>query len=339
MGPQNPNWRGGDDIKCLHCGKLFHVVPARQKTAKFCSRVCKSKWQSENVRGENHPNWQQDRPPIKYCTICSREIIQGKTEAISSFRKRKFCSKKCADIGGFRYEGELHPNFKIDSRRKSARGKHGAWATAVISRDKSTCQKCGAKNIELHAHHIESFSENIEKRWDVNNGITLCFKCHWDTHDLDIKNKKSIQDDSAPIEGRRKGKESRRWEGHCRWCGAFVSKVWSQRKNRANHFCSKSCSQKFRIRNLSDETRKRMSMAQKDAAVKFKIERIQKRGHSNSMIQIKRKEKGITQKELAIAVGISQSYLSGLENGKEKMNENTAKMMARILEIDFAILL
>lgn len=80
-------------------------------------------------------------------------------------------------------------------------------------------------------------------------------------------------------------------------------------------------------------------MAQKDAAVKFKIERIQKRGHSNSMIQIKRKEKGITQKELAIAVGISQSYLSGLENGKEKMNENTAKMMARILEIDFAILL
>jgi DNA-binding XRE family transcriptional regulator len=338
-GPQNPNWKGGDDIKCLHCGKLFHVVPARQKTAKFCSRECKSKWQGENVRGKNHPNWQQDRPSIKYCKLCNREIVQGKTEAISSFRKRKFCSKKCADIGGFRYEGESHPNFKIDSRRKSERGKHGAWARAVISRDNATCQKCGAKNIELHAHHIEPFADNFEKRWDVQNGVALCYKCHWDTHGLDIKNEKDIQDDFVPVDGHRKGKESRRWEGYCKWCGSFISKVWSQRKNRTNHFCSTSCSQKFRMQNLSDETRKKMSMAQKDAAVNFKLERIKSRGHSNSIIQVTRKEKGITQKELADLVGISQGYLSSLENGRERMSEKTSKLMAAILEIDFTILL
>lgn len=291
------------------------------------------------MRGKNHPNWQQDRPPMKYCNLCSREIIQGKTEAISSFRKRKFCSKKCADIGGFRYEGESHPNFKIDSRRKAERGKHGEWAQAIISRDKGKCQNCGANNIELHAHHIEPFAENLEKRWDVKNGITLCYKCHWDTHDLDIKHEKAIQDDSVPVEGHRKGKESRRWEGYCKWCGVFISKMWSRRKNRANHFCSKSCSQKFRIRNISDETRKRMSSAQKGAALKFKLERIKSRGHSNSIIQVTRKGIGFTQKELANVAGISQGYLSDLENGKEKMSENTAKMMATILEIDFTILL
>jgi DNA-binding XRE family transcriptional regulator len=337
-GNKNPNWKGGEDIKCINCKKLFHVVPARQKTAKFCSRLCKGEWMSQNLRGDNHPNWQKDRPTIKHCKLCGNELIQGKTEAISSFRKRKFCSKECADNGGLRYEGESHPNYKIDSRRKAERGKHGAWARAVISRDNGTCQKCGAKNLELHAHHIEPFAENPEKRWDIGNGITLCYKCHWEAHELDIQHEKFLQGDVIPVEGFKRGKPSRRWEGYCKWCDNFISKQWSQRKNRINHFCSKSCAQKYRIRHLSDDTRKRISIAQKVAALKYKLERIKSRGHSGSTLQNIRKEKGLTQKELATAIGISQGYLSELENGKEKISENMSRMIAQILKVDSKIL-
>lgn len=334
-GNKNPNSRGGEDIKCLHCGKLFHVVPARQLTAKFCSRDCHGKWMSTNLRGEHHPRWQKNRPPIKSCKWCGIEIKQHKTEAISSFRSRKFCSKDCADKGGFRYEGKTHPNFKVDSRRKADRGKHGAWARSVISRDNGTCQKCGIRNVEVHAHHIEPFADFPEKRWDINNGITLCYRCHWDIHELNIKYRESALNSVSPVESYRKGKSSRRWEGNCEWCGIFISKPWKDSKDRAHNFCSKSCAQKHRIRHLTDETRKKMSEAQIIASKKFKLERIESRGHSSSILQRIRKQKGLTQKELAVAVGISQGYLSDLENGKQIISKKIASKLADVLEFAY----
>ena len=57
------------------------------------------------------------------------------------------------------------------------------WIKTVFIRDDFTCVKCkGRGNIYLTAHHIESFNNNLELRFDVNNGATLCFDCHNDFH-------------------------------------------------------------------------------------------------------------------------------------------------------------
>ena len=52
------------------------------------------------------------------------------------------------------------------------------WRTSVYDRDDYTCQCCGTRGGKLNAHHINQFADYPDLRYDVNNGITLCVKCH-----------------------------------------------------------------------------------------------------------------------------------------------------------------
>ena len=56
------------------------------------------------------------------------------------------------------------------------------WREAVYARDNWTCQICGEKGGNLNAHHIKNFSQFSELRLAINNGQTLCKKCHRKFH-------------------------------------------------------------------------------------------------------------------------------------------------------------
>jgi len=68
-----------------------------------------------------------------------------------------------------------------DSSRDSY--KSNTWRIAVFDRDGYFCLSCGdAKGGNLNAHHILPYSIAKNKRWDVENGATLCVKCHRSFH-------------------------------------------------------------------------------------------------------------------------------------------------------------
>jgi len=56
------------------------------------------------------------------------------------------------------------------------------WRKSVFERDKFTCQQCHQKGGELNAHHIKTFKDNPESRYDIGNGTTLCVGCHRSLH-------------------------------------------------------------------------------------------------------------------------------------------------------------
>jgi len=80
-----------------------------------------------------------------------------------------------------RIAGEKHWNWQggkstEQHKRYTLEGKE--WTANVLKRDDYTCQCCNIRGVYLHAHHVESFAKNPEKRLDLSNGLTLCKKCH-----------------------------------------------------------------------------------------------------------------------------------------------------------------
>lgn len=53
-----------------------------------------------------------------------------------------------------------------------------AWRVDVFERDDYTCQECGQRGGNLHAHHILAFATHPEFRTALENGLTLCDSCH-----------------------------------------------------------------------------------------------------------------------------------------------------------------
>ncbi len=240
-------------VQCVQCSKEFHVRPYRKDSAKFCSILCRSNWRKEHFSGENNPNFRGGR--FKPCQECGSPFW-----VIPATEHKKFCSKPCADKGGLRYTGKDHPSYREDARRRNRGGSHHKWVNAVISRDKATCQHCGATEVELHAHHIKSYKDHPELRFDVANGITLCFKCHWAVHTaLNEKAVNSVNTLTGNAEGNTepslrgnllegvttRGRAYRRWVGPCDWCKTTISKRWSDVKGKNAHFCGKHCMGKW----------------------------------------------------------------------------------------------
>ena len=112
--------------------------------------------------------------------IPTKGEVQGRVQALlgnSLGEKHLYCSKMCKDscpvyraMGGKYRKIKSPKNFRLPK-----------WAKLVKERDEYTCQKCGSKE-NLQAHHVRPVATHPELSEDVDNGLTLCKKCHSEAH-------------------------------------------------------------------------------------------------------------------------------------------------------------
>ena len=107
------------------------------------------------------------------------ELNDEETEAYNKLRPHCYYKKP-------RIKGERHWNWKggITPKNQIDRGSARAtsWRNAVFKRDRYTCQICGTIGGKLNAHHIKPWAKFPEERYNIENGITLCRKCHKAVH-------------------------------------------------------------------------------------------------------------------------------------------------------------
>jgi 5-methylcytosine-specific restriction endonuclease McrA len=106
-------------------------------------------------------------------------------EKMRVFRIGKTTSNKQKEIVrkiGLRNKGCNNGNWKggTSPLRKllESTKKYKSWRKSIFVRDEYICQMCGKKGGELHSHHLKNYAEFPELRLDLDNGLTLCKKCH-----------------------------------------------------------------------------------------------------------------------------------------------------------------
>ena len=103
---------------------------------------------------------------------------------ISETNKRKGIEPKIKFVGF----GSEHPRWKggkgTERHRLMGCVEYKLWRTAVFERDGYTCVWCGEQGVYVEADHIQEWSDRPELRYAIDNGRTLCLKCHKKRHGL-----------------------------------------------------------------------------------------------------------------------------------------------------------
>lgn len=181
---------------CAKCKRELTIenFPLRKNKGKYrrwsycfeCSRKM-DRERYTHICEECGKEYKSGNKDSKICSECYRKKV-GKMGAINLIAWNKEPTHN-PFYGVHRY-GEENPNFKpdkTDEERELQRGIIGykKWRLQVYKRDKYTCQCCGdKKGGNLNAHHLNSYDTHKEKRLDVDNGITLCDKCHKEFHSI-----------------------------------------------------------------------------------------------------------------------------------------------------------
>ena len=188
--------RNGKYKNCTECGKEYYIRADRAESSKWCSQECWS-----------------NRRKLNDCEYCG--------EPITSYHGNKYCSRDCAQSDMVK---EKHPQWKggvsLTNERARNSTKLRKWREKVYRRDNYTCQHCGDTG-HLHAHHIEEWAENKDKRFDVDNGLTLCIDCHGKVHGKDFTERSK---NYCPDCGKQIKTESKR----CRSCS--TKNQWKKRR-------------------------------------------------------------------------------------------------------------
>lgn len=204
-------------FNCHYCGKEHRIRKANfnYDGNNFCTRKCKDEWQKNGLKGEENPFYKMSHTPetrmkvsetkksmnltgenahnynthIVKCSQCEKDTF--KIGYLIKRSKHHFCSVECS--GKWKSENQIGENNPLwnpeltDEDRIVRRHIPGYFdfVTGVMKKDNYTCNMCGFYSKwgnGLNAHHLNSYDWDKENRTNIDNGITLCKKCHTDFH-------------------------------------------------------------------------------------------------------------------------------------------------------------
>lgn len=178
-----------DQKKCP-CGKTIeNIKPSRFERTKYCSKKCLYQFRPKTGFKKGHKSfkgsekgWFTTHRGKRYGLLVKEywkkeEYREKQIQARKGVRvsiATEFKSEDCKGDKHWNWKGGIATSRINDFRLKN-------WRKSVFERDDFTCQDCGVRGGELNAHHIKSWAEYPELRFCIDNGQTLCRKCHYKT--------------------------------------------------------------------------------------------------------------------------------------------------------------
>lgn len=170
------NLMAGKGYYCRKCS--FKVGSSKRK---FDYEYVKHYFEEEGCKllTTEYTNW---RGKLRYIARCGHEneICFHKFKNGTQGRVCRQCSRP---------RGEEHFNFnpKLTDKERILNRDYYAiikWRIEVFERDNYTCVCCGDnKGGNLNAHHLNGYNWDKDNRLNVDNGVTLCDKCHNEFHE------------------------------------------------------------------------------------------------------------------------------------------------------------
>ena len=123
-------------------------------------------------------DYQNSASKLKYKCSCGKIFTTSPKQITKGKCRCNECEYelKCGE------NNYLYDNNKSAKERDRERGRIRKWRQEVYKRDNYTCQRCHTKGGDLNAHHINGYSWDKSNRINVDNGITLCERCHKEYH-------------------------------------------------------------------------------------------------------------------------------------------------------------